>query len=366
MDSRERTFLALDFEEPDRIPIDFWTSKGFDRKIGITLRHEREQFLDSYDVDLRYIEGPRYLGPPLRIAADGKQTDIWGVPRILVTIGKNDHQESYREVSTSPLSEAKTVEEIQAYAHWPSPEWFDYSVIADQCEEIRKKGRVVVFMGDRLNRVAQLKPAMYLRGVEQIFVDMIENPNIADEIFQRIRQFYLQYSERILNAARGKLDILLTGDDFGAQNGPLISPILWERFLGEGFGQYVQLAHSYDVRVMHHSCGSVRDIIPMMLDRGLDVLQSLQPEALDMSPGDLKVEFGRWLSFQGGISVQKILPFGSVDNVREQVQSCANKLGRGGGYIFGTAHNIQADVAVENVKALFDAYHEFGRYNSKW
>ena len=126
MDSRERTFLTLNFEEPDRIPIDFWSSKGFDRKLGINTVTEREAFLDAHDVDLRYIEGPRYIGPPLRTKADGSQDDIWGVTRQLVTVGQKDAQEDYREVSISPLSNTSTVDEIEYYDHWPSPDWLLY------------------------------------------------------------------------------------------------------------------------------------------------------------------------------------------------------------------------------------------------
>jgi len=362
MDSRERTFLSLNFEEPDRIPIDFWSSKGFNRKLGITTVAEHEAFLDAHDVDLRYIAGPRYIGPPLRTQTDGSQDDIWGVTRRLVTIDLNGAQEHYREVSISPLVNATTVGEIEQYDHWPSPDWLNYSDIAEQCEAIRRQGRVVVFMGDRLNRVAQLKPAMYIRGVEQILIDMLENPDIAETIFRRISTFYLEYAERIFEAAAGELDILLMGDDFGAQNGPLVSPQMWQRFLGKGFTQYIELAHAYSVRVMHHSCGSVRQIIPMMIESGLDVLQSLQPEAQDMEPGSLKAEFGDRLAFQGGISVQKTLPFGTRESIRAEVKNCAEKLAPGGGYIFGTSHNIQADVPIKNVEALLHGYHEFGRY----
>jgi uroporphyrinogen decarboxylase len=95
-----------------------------------------------------------------------------------------------------------------------------------QCEEIRGEGRVAVFMGDRLNRMAQLKPAMCLRGVEQILEDLALRPDMAVAIITRIRRFYCAYAERIFAAARGKLDLVLTGDDCGSQRGPLMSPAM--------------------------------------------------------------------------------------------------------------------------------------------
>jgi uroporphyrinogen decarboxylase len=270
--------------------------------------------------------------------------------------------ETYKEVAGSPLASATTVEEINAYDHWPSSDWFDYSTIAAQCEKIRQQERVVVFMGDRLNRIAQLKPAMYLRGIEEIFVDMSVRPDLAHAIFSHVRNFYSSYAERIFEAAQGKLDILLMGDDFGSQNGPLLSPTMWEEFLGQGFAEYTDVAKSYNLRVMHHTCGAVRPLIPLMVERGLDILQSLQPEASDMEPRELKAEFGSRLAFHGGISIQRTLPFGTPVEVRHEVRDRVEALGPGGGYILCTAHNIQADTPVENVEALLSAYQEYGRY----
>jgi uroporphyrinogen decarboxylase len=170
------------------------------------------------------------------------------------------------------------------------------------------------------------------------------------------------YLERILEAACGKIDIVLTGDDFGSQAGPLVSPAMWDAFLREGFAAYARIAHAGGATVMHHTCGSVGPIIPGMIECGLDVLQSLQPEAAGMEPARLKAEFGRRLAFQGGVSIQQTLPFGSPGEVRAEVRNLAEVMGPGGGYVFCTAHNVQADVSVENVGALMQAYHEFGVY----
>ena len=361
MNSRERTFLALDFEEPDRVPVDFWMSEGFRRKIESALGTSKSGFLDAHDVDLRYIEGPAYIGPSLRRFADGDE-DIWGVRRRTVAVRVGDGEEVYKEVAASPLASAETVEEIDGYDHWPSADWFDYGEIDAQCEAIRKQGRAVVFVGDRLNRIAQLKPAMYLRGMEEILVDMTLRPALAEAVFSRIRKFYCAYADRIFAAAKGKLDIVLMGDDFGSQNGPLVSPRMWTDFLGDGFADYIEIAKGYGLRVMHHTCGSVRPMIPLMVARGLDVLQSLQPEASDMDARELKAEFGGRLAFHGGISIQRTLPFGTPGAVRREVRDRVDALGEGGGYILCTSHNIQADTPVENVQALLGAYRDYGRY----
>lgn len=183
----------------------------------------------------------------------------------------------------SPLQDARSAEEILEYDHWPSPDWFDYEVIEEQCLQIKDAGRVVVFMGDRLNRIAQLKPACYLRGFERVLIDMMENPEIARALFRKISEFYLEYGQRILEAA-------------------------------------------------------------------------------NMDPRLLKELFGDRLCFQGGISIQKILPKGSPEDVRRHVQHVLKAMSPGGGYIACTSHNIQADTSIRNLEALFAAYRDFGRY----
>lgn len=356
MDSRERTFLALEHRAGDRIPIDFWASKSMIHKLERGLRISYERFLDRYDVDLRYIPGPAYVGPPL--AGD---RDVWGVRRAVVDVPVEGGMESYSEVAESPLAAMEHADPIAHYPHWPSPDAFDYSDVERQCDALRNKGRVVVFMGDRLNRVAQLKPMMYLRGLENTFIDLALRPEIAHAVLSQIRAFYLAYLERILQAAKGKIDIVLTGDDFGSQRGLLISPDTWRIWIKPGFAAYIDLIHSYGCRAMHHTCGSVIDIIPDMIACGLDVLQSLQPEAADMSLTDLRTRFGHELCFHGGISIQHTMPFGTPETIRREVKEIAHTMQPDGGYIFCTAHNIQADTSVANVQALLEAYYEYGK-----
>jgi len=364
MDSRERVFAALSFKEPDRVPVDFWASEGFYRALEERRDLGREEFLDRYDVDFRYIPGPRYIGPAPETSED-HDTDIWGVRRKFVTVRTPFGAEKYKEVVAHPLADARSVEDVEKYSHWPSPDWFDYAPVRSQCEAIRARGRIAVFMGDRLNRVAQLKPAMYLRGVERILLDLVEAPQIAEAIFRRIVSFYSDYLRRILKAAEDKLDMVVTGDDFGTQRGLLVSPGTWRRFLEGGFRRYIDICHRHGVRVAHHTCGKVTDLLPRFAECGLDVLQSLQPEAMARDFADIKRRYGRRLAFHGGVSIQRTLPRCSPAQVREEVRSLAAALAPGGGYVFGTAHNVQADCPVENVEALFRAYHEFGRYDGQ-
>lgn len=356
MNSRDRTFLALLHKPADRIPIDFWATSFVIQKLEKERGTSYSQFLDDFDVDLRYIKGPSYIGP-----ARAPGTDIWGVERTVVASGQQGASELYSEVLAPPLSDAKTAKDIAEYKNWPHPDMFDYSDIERQCEEVLLGQRIVVFQGDRLNRVAQLKPAMYLRGAENIFMDFLDKPDVAKAIFEKIKEFYLGYLERILDSANGKIDIVLTGDDFGAQNGLLQSANLWRQFIRPGFAEYIALIKHHKKIAMHHTCGSVVNIIPDMIECRLDVLQSVQPEAEGMSMAYLKKMFGKSICFQGGISIQKTMPYGSKKEIQQEVKSIAETVGKDGGYIFCTSHNIQADTSVDNIITLLKAYHNYGK-----
>jgi uroporphyrinogen decarboxylase len=217
-------------------------------------------------------------------------------------------------------------------------------------------------MGDRLDRTAQLKPAMYLRGVEQIMLDLALNPEIVDCINEHITAYFLEFNRRIFESAKGGIEIFMMGDDFGTQTGPMLSVEMWKRFYEPGFRKYIELAHRHGIKVMHHTCGSVRPLIPHFIEAGLDILQSLQPRAAGMDLRELKREFGRDLVFQGGLDIQQTLPRGSPAEVKREVRDRLDAAKAGGGYILCTAHNIQADTPVENIVALFEACHEFGKY----
>ncbi len=214
--------------------------------------------------------------------------------------------------------------------------------------------------GDRLDRTAQLKPATYMRGMVAFLEDLMIRPDMAQCIIERITAYYSEYNERVFKAADGHIDIFFMGDDVGTQHGPWVSVDVYRKFFKENFRRHNDLAHRYGMKTMYHTCGNVTPLIPEFIDCGLDILQSLQPAAMDLSK--LKREYGKDLAFQGGIDIQNTLPKGSPLDVEEEVRTRARTLGNEGGYIFGTAHNILPDVPIENIAVLFDAYVEHGKY----
>jgi len=362
MTPRERALTALRHEQPDRVPVDYWATRETDAKLCAALGlGGRDDILERFGVDFYYIEGPAYVGPALEKIDEQTEVDLWGVPRRTAVAGEGRRAQPYKYVVSHPLAEAKTVRDVLDYPHWPSPDWFDYSVIKQQCE--RAGDRCVMFMGDRLNRIAQLKPAMYLRGIDQALIDMVAEPALFKTIVDKIAEFYLEYMRRILEAANGRIDVLVTGDDFGMQDSLLCSPQQWRGLLKPNFARFIDVAHNCGVPVMHHTCGSVWPIIPDLIECGLDVLNPIQPGTRDMEPDRLKREFGDRLTFHGGVSIQGNLPFGSAEDVRHEVRELMAAMKPGGGFWACTAHNIQADTPPENIVALFEAYHEFGLYD---
>ncbi|MHA1680007.1 MAG: uroporphyrinogen decarboxylase family protein [Promethearchaeota archaeon] len=347
---------------PDRVLWDYWAVPNINSRL---LRHYKletmDQLLDELDIDFRYVEGPTYTGPPLKTYPDGSSEDLWGVRRQIVHTGEGIHAGTYKSVVENPLKKMKTVSEIENYDKWPDPDDFDYSIVNEQCKKYT--GRVIMFMGDRLNRFAQLKPAMYLRGVDRILIDMKRKADIFHAILEKLKEFYFEYMRKILHHAGAHIDVIFTGDDFGTQAGMFFRREDWIENFKEGFESFIKIAHDAGKPVAHHSCGSIHPIIPDMIDCGLDILNPVQPGVYDMDHEVLKEKFGKKLVFHGGVSLQGALRFGTPAEVKKEVKKRISELGRDGGYIICTAHNIQADTNTENAVALFDAYKEFSCYN---
>lgn len=363
MNSRERVKECLKHMEPDRVPVDFWASKEIKSRL---MKHfgvaDLEPVLQRFGVDFRYIDGPVYVGPELAVHPDGCKEDPLGVPRRIVQYGEGEKSGTYSEVAAYPLAHAESVDEIESYSKWPKSDWFNYEIVREQARRARETGKVVVFMGDRLNRCAQLKPAMYLRGVEQILIDIYINPEMATAIFRHLTDFYAEYARRALEAAGGTIDILFTGDDFGMQENTLLPLDKWRAFLRGGFKTLIDIGHQFGCSVAHHTCGYVTPLIPDFIECGLDILNPIQPDVRGLDLRAIKQEFGDKICFHGGISIQRTMPYGTPGDIRNEVGERVDVLAPGGGYIFCTAHDIQADTPIENIEALFDAYRDLGTY----
>jgi uroporphyrinogen decarboxylase len=193
-----------------------------------------------------------------------------------------------------------------------------------------------------------------MRGLANFLEDLVLRPDFAHAILKRVCQFNCECTRRLLQAAKGKIHLIYTFDDLGTQKGPMVNPEILRKLLFPLHRKHNAIIHELGARVIFHSCGSVFPLIDDFIDMGVDILNALQPLAKDMEPRRLKERFGSRLSFSGGIDIQRLLPFGTADEVRKSVEETIAILNEGGGYILESAHAMQADTPAENIVAMYE------------
>ncbi len=353
LSSRERVRLALEHRETDRIPFAMVCS-GINEPAATALA----QFLSAQGrgslatwltplIDIRGV-GPQYIGPSL-----APDTDIWGVGRRAVSYGLG----SYHEIDHYPLAAAQSLEAIHAH-RWPDPGWFDYSVLPERIAAAHVDGDHAVMVANG----NLFETSWYMRGLEAMMVDMALHPEWVHAIMGRVTDFYVAYFQRLLAAAPGQVDLAFTADDIGGQQGLLMSLPMWEEFVKPYHVRLNQVIHRFGVRVIYHSDGAVMEAVPGLIDMGIDVLQALQFDAAGMDAVRLKEAYGHGLCFQGGVSVQQTLPFGTPEQVRAENAQLIATLGRQGGYILGPSHCIQAGTPPANIVAMIDTVRDYYPY----
>lgn len=355
---RDRVLIALQHMETDRIPMSlgFGINKPAHYKLqeylGLKNKRDLDDFLLKYS-DIRNIE-PDYIGPTDRnlVLADGTLVDEWGVYRKMVSYGDGE----YAEICHHPFAEINEISELEQY-QWPSADWFDTSNIKEKIKEINKEKEYAFKIGIGLI----FEHAWYMRGFERMFMDMADHSELAFEILRRVTDYYIALFTKIAQAAEGKLDLVFTGDDIAGQQGLLMSPNIFQEMIKPHHKRLNKAIHEYGAKILYHSCGAVSKIVPDYIDMGVDILEALQFDAAGMDPKELKENYGNKLCFHGGISVQTTLPFGTVDDVREEVKERINILGKDGGYIIAPSHAIQAGTPPENIMAFLETAHQHKR-----
>jgi uroporphyrinogen decarboxylase len=191
--------------------------------------------------------------------------------------------------------------------------------------------------------------AWSLRGMTELMIDMLEAPAFVDELLDALVEFDLGLIEE---AVKHDIDGILFGDDWGQQNGLLFGARLWRRFIKPRLAVLYDATKRAGKAVMIHCCGKVQDLFPELIELGLDVFNPFQPEV--MEPVAIKREFGDRLAFFGGMSIQKVLPFGTPQEVRDEARRLVEHVGRGGGFILAPSHDMPGDIPVENIVALVE------------
>jgi len=382
MTSRERLRTALDHRPPDRVPIDLGGNQtgihkfayqkllarlGLPEEIVIMdlvqqLAKPSEAVLQRLRVDTRYVwaqGAANFKGGVVRRERGGRVwsdfTDEFGI-----TWSMPEDYPYYFDISHSPLA-GLTLEQIQDY---PFPKGDDpsrFEGLRDRALAIKRNTPYAVISG--ISGVVY-EICWYLRGLENLFTDMLAQPAVLEAIIDRTLQFWLDWFRLFLAEAGDVVDVIMIGDDLAGQTGPLFSPRIYREIVKPRQKRLVQYLKSRTrAKLWYHSCGSIVTYLPDLLDNGIDILNPVQISAKDMDPAQLKARFGPQVVFWGGgVDSQHVLPGGTPEQVRTSVRRNVEAFKPGGGYVFNNVHNIQADVPPENILAMFDAAHEFGTY----
>ncbi len=354
MNSRERVKCAVELGQPDRVPLDFSATNATRARLqahfGVSRHRELLQALHVDIVDLRGVVDPEYNGPrPLVQSLPGGITEnMWGM-RTRVVESATGLEECYCEF---PLAQATSIEELTRY-QWPNPGWFSFAGFANRLA--KWEGMAVMASGASI-----FQHPSFLRGLDNLLVDMVAAPEMADFLLDRFTDYYVAYFDRMFTAAAGAIDILRIADDMGMQDRLLLAPELFARFIVPRVARLADMAHSHGVAVMFHSCGSIVPFVEPLIAAGVDVLDPLQVTAAGMDPQLLKARFGHRICLHGGVDTQYLLPQGTPEQVAQAVHELIHTLGPAGGYILAPCHVLQADVPVDNILALYEAAHTGG------
>jgi uroporphyrinogen decarboxylase len=382
MTSRERLQRALDHEVPDRVPLDlggFQTGihkraysdllvhLGIEDEIEILdpvqqLAKPCEQLLQRFHIDTRYIGAHAPESFSGRIEKNERNGKLWHDLRdeFGVVWSMPDDQQLFMDISHHPLAEA-TIAELEDYLFPVGNDPTRFTGVRRQTQALRRDtsyGICTAISG------VVYETCWYMRGLERWFMDMIENPDFCAALLDKILQYWLDFETGFLGEIGDLVDVVMIGDDLTGQYGPLFSPDFYRSVVKPRQKKLVQhIKKLTKAKVWYHTCGSCVDYIPELIDNGIDVLNPVQISAKNMKPAALKSKYGDRLAFWGGgIDSQNTLPFGTPQQIRNQVRSNLEAFKPGGGYVFNNVHNIQYGVPPENIVALHDAAYEFGFY----
>lgn len=354
MNKRQEMLDAVNRKYPGRIPFTFEATKECQDRLRQYLGLQENTNLDDYFGCHKFGSLWDGMGVEIKLpertakmpaTTDKVRYDIWGA--------RHEHMQAgnarYWEITECPLAKCETTKDVEKH-DWPRPDevvWPD--IPADFNFEVWKHDKLVLDM----SFIGPFGIPWMMRGMEQLMLDLYENPGIVDAIVAKVEEYSLPCLGQMLEKYRGMIDLVGTGDDYGTQMSLFISPDLIRKHFMPSLKRHYDLAASYGVKGYHHSCGSVYHIIPDMIEAGVNVLNPIQTTAADMDPVRLKKEFGKALCFHGGVDTQHTMTVGNPADVKDEVMKLIGQLGPNG-YIVAPGHVLQADVPPENIVALYE------------
>ena len=347
MNSRDRVLTVFEHQVPDRVPCWCGASAEFWEKAKNALALDDEGLFLRFRDDFRRVH-PEDVGPEFALEYENATyRTVFGIERNGI---------GYGQPLMHPLANA-SVAEVEAYA-WPDPAWMDVSKIKSQAQAYDGQfaimgGAWAPFWHDLIDLV----------GMEELYIKMFSEPEVVDAVLKHMVDYYFEVSKNVFDAAADVIDIFFFGNDFGGQTGPLMSPEMFDRFMVPHLKRFCDLGHSYGLKTQMHCCGGIYELIPSMIEAGIDSLHAVQTSCRGMDLAKLKSDFGDKMVFNGGIDSHHTLIEGDVATVKANTRKVLETMMPGGGYIAGASHDtILEETSVENVLAMFDAINEYGIY----
>lgn len=344
MTSKERVRAALSFQKPDRIPAAYEAVWSVNERL---MKHygypSMEEIYQRFDIDI-IPAGPRYIGPPDISWTDEKGRQFhknnWGATYQVVTTAID----TYWDQVGFPLEGVETIEQLDQYK-FPTTNMYDYSAIAETARQHPDKAIIIGHEGPFQHMCELMK-------MDELMMLMIDEPDVAKAMFNRMVDFEMEHYQRCFDAAPGQIDILRTHDDYGTQISLLFGLDMWKEFFMENTRRLVELAHRSGAFFQQHSCGAVEPIIPYLIECGVDSLEPVQ-KVRGMDADELMHKYGGRIAFHGGIDTQSILPYGTAEDVRRETERFIRTMGKNGGYILMASQGFEGDVPFENIEAMY-------------
>lgn len=355
MTARERVKRTFEYEKTDRVTIGYETNGAVHARVAKALGipdGNYETVLQALGVDYRGVGAP-FVGKPVHAEIPGRYVDpVYGFRLRWI----DNKFGGYYDYCDFPLAGAD--DEVIVNFPLPSPDDFDCKAAADYAASAGELALHVgnAGLGDILNSTG------FVMGVEDTLVNLSQRHEPTLHYIDRRMELQLETTYRLLDACRGRIDFMWLGEDLGSQHTPLISREMYREVLRPRHQRFVDLAKSFGLPVLIHTCGSSSWAYEDFIEMGITGVDTLQPEAVNMSPEYLKSHFGGRLCFRGCISTAGPLATGTPDEVREYCRATLAVMTEGGGYHFAPTHAIQDNTPEDNVIAMYQAAHDFGVY----
>ncbi len=383
MTGKERLQFTLNHREPDRIPFDLngtetsgisiialknWLGfnglKNDDLKsfsLVTQLGLVEEEVLQRFHVHTRCLRTSPPSSYKIEIHEDNKHKyfyDEWGIKWQMPLQGGH-----YFDIGSSPLAGVNSIREIENYP-WPDP--YDpsrYEYLRKEALNLESVSQAGIVLERHTGGI--FETSWWMRGFENFLMDLAANPKLANAIMEKVLEHKMVYWEKALEKTKDYILVAAEADDIASQNGLIISIDMYRNFLKPLHKKLFPLikAKAPELKIFFHSCGAVLELIPDLIEIGVEILNPIQVSASGMDTRKLKKEFGRDLVFWGGgVDTQKVLPKGTPQQVKDEVRRRIDDLAPGGGFVFAAVHCIQSDVPPENIQAMWEALQEYGKY----